>query len=155
MQNEIFKDQLAIFLLKKWQKDQYGIILGKKRLVLSHGGNCVHLSYSNNIEKMVVGHPEQLQDNHEKADTLIAFHAVNVTGNIVVKPSDNDALVILLGMLGKHMECQRDVLYGHIIMDCGIGNNRRYIDINKIATSLESTQKGLTTAIPGLHALTG
>ena len=100
LQNGIFKPQLAIFLLKEWQKDQYGIILGKKRLVVSHGGNCVHLSYSNNNEKMVVGHPEQLQGNHEEADTLIAFHAVNATGNVVVRTSDTDALVILLGMIG-------------------------------------------------------
>ena len=53
----------------------------------------MHLSYSNNNEKMVVGHPEQLQGNYEEADTLLAFHAVNDTGNVVVRTSDTDALL--------------------------------------------------------------
>ena len=37
--------------------------------------------------------------NHEEADTKIAFHACNITepNNIVVRSSDTDVLIILLG----------------------------------------------------------
>ena len=40
-------------------------------------------------------------------------------------------------------------------MDCGSGNNQRHIDVSSIATTLESTQKGLAAAMPGIHAFTG
>ena len=42
-----------------------------------------------------------------------------------------------------------------IIMDCGSGNTRRYIDISSIATELEAKQPGFAAAQPGLHAFTG
>ena len=37
LQNGIFKDQLAMFLLNEWQKDHYGVILANKSLIVSHG----------------------------------------------------------------------------------------------------------------------
>ena len=39
LQNGVFKDQLAKYLLLEWQKEQYGPILGSKTLVVSHGGH--------------------------------------------------------------------------------------------------------------------
>ncbi|KAJ8031889.1 hypothetical protein HOLleu_25241 [Holothuria leucospilota] len=156
LQNGIFKDQLAIFLLKEWQENQYGSILGKKTLIVSHGGNCARLSFSELEVKMKVENPAHLQSSHEEADTLLAFHAASALGNVVVRASDTDVMVILLGMLGRHMEeSHTETAYRRIIMDCGSGNNRRHIDVSKIATALESTQKGLAAAIPGLHAFTG
>lgn len=153
--NGTFKDQLAQFLLREWQQDKYGAIIANKTLVVSHGGNCVRLTFDEDSRKMNVEHPPELQGEHEEADTLLAFHAASgLTGNIIVRASDTDVLVILLGMLGRNLVTPSP-LDLRIIMDCGSGNDRRHIDISGIALALESKQKGLTAALPGLHSFTG
>ena len=71
---------------------------------------------------------------------------------MLIRASDTDAHVTVAGML------RRDVLYGipleSIIMDCGSGTNRRFINLTDIPTALESKQVGLAVALPGLHAWT-
>jgi hypothetical protein len=104
---------------------------------------------------MNVERPANLQGSHEEADTLLAFHASNATGNLVVRASDTDVLVILLGMIGKHLNENRDTSYGRIIMDCGKGNKRHDIDMTHIPSAVEAKQAGLAAAMPGLHAFTG
>ena len=151
LKNGLFKDQLAIFLLNEWVKDHYGPIIGRKRLVVSHGGRCVTYTFNATENIMKVEHPPHLQGIHEEADTLIAFHVNHVKGHILVRASDTDVLVILLGMLGRQMGDNPN----KIIMDCGSGNTRRYIDISSIATELEAKQPGLAAAQPGLRAFTG
>ena len=151
LKNGLFKDQLAIFLLNEWVKDHYGLIIGRKRLVVSHGGRCVTYTFNATENIMKVEHPPHLQGIHEEADTLITFHVNHVKGHILVRASDTDVLVNLLGMLGKQMGDNPN----KIIMDCGSGNTRRYIDISSIATELEAKQPGLAAAQPGLHAFTG
>lgn len=155
LQNGIFKDQLAQFMLKEWRNDHYGAILQNKTLVVSHGGNCVRMKFSELDAKMLVDQPLQFQGHHEEADTLIAYHASQLRGNLMIRASDTDVMVILLGMLGRHMTTQTVSPCSRIIMDCGSGNKRRYIDVSDIATSLEAKQKGLAAAMPGLHAFTG
>ena len=151
LKNCLFNDQLAIFLLNEWVKDHYGPIIGRKRLVVSHGGRCITYTFNATENIMKVEHPPHLQGIHEEADTLIAFHVNHVKGHILVRASDTDVLVILLGMLGRQMGDNPN----KIIMDCGSGNTRRYIDISSIATELEAKQPGLAAAQPGLHAFTG
>jgi len=153
LQNGIFKDQLAKFLLGEWQKDHYGAILGQRTLIASHGGNCVRLKYNQMDEMMTVESPVFLQGNHEEADTLLAFHAANVSGSVLVRASDTDVIVILLSMIGRHI--QNGQTPGVVIMDCGTGNSRRYIDVTAIANALETKQRRLSTALAGLHAFTG
>lgn len=155
LQNGIFKDQLAIFLLDEWQKNHYGPVLGSKALVVSHGGNCVRITYNEQGSMMNVERPANLQGSHEEADTLLAFHASTATGNLVIRASDTDVLIILLGMIGKHLNENKDTSYDRIIMDCGNGNKRRHIDVTSIAFALEAKQTGLAAAMPGLHAFTG
>jgi len=155
LQNGLFKEQLAVFLLKEWQEDHYGPILGKKTLVLSHGGNCVSLKFDEQESKMNIEQPAHLQGNHEEADTLIAFHLSSANGNVMIRASDTDVLVIVIGMVGRQLTSQRATSYNQIIMDCGSGNTRRHIDLSSITTVLESKQKGLAAALPGLHAFTG
>ena len=87
--------------------------------------------------------------------TLLTFHASSVAGNAVIIASDTDVLVILIGIIGRHMTGQRRTAYSCIIMDCGSGNSRRHIDVSSIANALGEQQKGLAAAIPGLHAFTG
>ena len=104
---------------------------------------------------MHVGHPAHPQVSHEEADTLLAFHASSVAGNAVIRASNTEVLVILLGMIGRHLTSQRPTAYSCIIMDCGSGNSRRHIDVSSISNSLEAKPKGLAAAMPGLHAFTG
>lgn len=146
---------MAKYFLKEWQEDQYGPILGNKSLIVSYGGDCVRLGFNERDFKMTVEHPAYLQGSHEEADTLLSFHVANSIGNVMVRASDTDVLVILLGMIGRHMGSQGATTYNRLIMDCGSGNNRRHIDVSSIATNLESSQTGLAAAMPGLHAMTG
>ena len=145
LQNGIFKDQLAIFLLKEWQENQYGPILDKNKLIVSHGGNCICFAFNEVDFKMTVGHPAHIQGSHEEADTLLAFHAANATGNVVIRTSGTDVIIILLGMLGRHQRSHRETSCSLNIMECGSGNNHRHINVTSIATALESTQKELAT----------
>ena len=125
-------------------------------MFVSHGGKCVRLSFNEVDGKMSVQYPDHLQGNHEEADTLLAFHASSVSsGNLVVRASDTDVLVILIGMMGRHLTSSRHSSYHRIIMDCGVGNSCRHIDVSAIVLALETKQKGLAAAMLGLHAFTG
>ena len=73
----------------------------------------------------------------------------------MIRASDTDVLVILLGMIGRHLTSQRLTAYSRINMDSGSGNSRRHIDVSSIANALESKQKGLAAAMKVLHAFTG
>ena len=115
---------------------------------VSHGGVCMEMK-NNEDDVLQIEEPNHLQCRHEEADTLIAFHANNIsTGNILVRSTDTDVFIILLGLSGRSEGI-------NIIMDYGSGNHRRYIDVTKLADILEKKQTGITEALIGLHALTG
>ncbi|KAG1676316.1 hypothetical protein GQR58_014353 [Nymphon striatum] len=93
------------------------------------------------------------QGDHEEADSLIAFHVANITaGSIIVRAADTDVL-ILIGTLGQQRPEVRSM--ANIIMDCGMGNSRRYINVTNIVGVLEDCKPGLPRALPGYHAFTG
>ena len=121
---------------------------------MSYGGNCLQLTFNELDWKMHVRYPANLQGSHEEADTLLAFHASSLDGHAVIRASDTDILVILLGMIGRHLTSQRPTAYSCIIMDCGSVNSRRHIDVSSIANALEAKQKGLAAAMLGPHACT-
>ncbi len=151
--NGVFKNELGKFLLKEWGKDHYWNIFGGKTLYASYGGECFQY-VPDDDHHVVVSIPAQLQGDHEEADTLIAFHVANITaGNVMVRASDTDVLVILIGTLGQQRREVRSM--GTVIMDCGTKNNRRYINITNITDNLEEVQHGLARALPGYHAFTG
>ena len=153
LQNGMFKEELAKFLIIEWQKDHYGAIVGRRTIVLSHGGNCIRLKNHQPENKISVDRPEVLQGDHEEADTLIGFHASHTNGTLLIRASDTDVLIIILGMLGRN---KRDgIPMKTIIMDCCSGNQRRYLNVTAIAATLEEKQAGLAAALPGLHAFTG
>ena len=77
------------------------------------------------------------------------------SANAVIRASDTDVLVILLGMIERHLTSQGSTAYSCIIMDCGSVNRRRHIDFISLANALEAKQKGLAAAMPDLHAFTG
>ena len=120
--------------------DQY---LATKRTT-SHMVEKCRMMQNNNEHDRVITEPVNLQSRHEEADTLVAFHA---EGNILIRPTDTDVLVILLGLAGRSRET-------NIILDYGSGNHRQYIVVSKIAAILNEKQAGMTEALLGMHALT-
>jgi hypothetical protein len=55
-----------------------------------------------------VSSPSHLQGDHEEADTLIAFHMANLCEeDVVVRASDTDVLVILIGAIGRQIQGDR------------------------------------------------
>ena len=72
-----------------------------------------------------------------------------------MRASDTDVLVILVGMIGRDSAEGIPVNYSRVIMDCGTGNHRRYIDVSSIQTKLEVKSPGSSTALIGLHVFTG
>ena len=127
--------------MEEWKKPLYGPILGSKIVYISHGGTCMEMR--NKEEVLEIEGP---QCQHEEADTLLAFHANNISnGNILVISSDTDVLIILLGLSGRSEGMTT-------ILDYGSGNHRRYI---AVAAILEEKKPGITGALIGFHALTG
>ena len=65
--------------------------------VHSHGGTC--------MKGLETEKPYHLQCQHEEADTLLAFHANSISsGTILVRSTDTDVLIILLGLAGRSEE---------------------------------------------------
>lgn len=148
-----FKNELGKFLLREWKKDHYWSLLNGKTLYASHGGVCYKYTPNEN-QHILVSSPAHLQANHEEADTLIAFHLENITSNaVLIRASDTDVLVILIGILGRKTLEKRN--RSTVIMDCGRDNSRRYINVNNIVNVLEERKPGLSRALPGYHAFTG
>ena len=88
LRNSSFKDELCKFLKNEWQKPEYRSILGSKTLLVSYGGSCVEINSDSTF-------PPHLQGCHAEADTLIAFHSAMSEGNLVVRATDTDIMVIL------------------------------------------------------------
>ena len=102
--------------MQEWKKPQYGSILGRKTLHVSHGGMCMRMK-NNDDDLLQVEEPNHLQCRHEEADTLIAFHAnSSSSSNILERSTDTDVLIILLGLSRRSEGI-------NIIMDYGSGNN--------------------------------
>ena len=99
---------------------------------------------SNGMGLLVVSFPSQYQSQHEEA--LIAYHAARaMSGDITVRSSDTDVLVILLPIAARHPH--------RILLDYGSGNNLRFINVSEIAHVLEDKEAGTTKAVVGFHAL--
>jgi len=82
--------------------------------------------------------PPYLQGHHEEANTLIALRVKNVTGNVIVRASDTDVLVI--AALGK-LRSDRDTL--HVFS---------WIVESEIAEG-SKVKPGLPSALSAYHAL--
>ncbi len=63
----------------------------------------VHAMKMKNKEELLeTEKPNHLQCQHEEADTLLAFHTNSISsGTILVRSTDTDVLIILLGLAGR------------------------------------------------------
>ena len=133
--------------MEEFKKPTHGPILGRKTVYVSHGGTCMKMK--NEDELLQIEEPNHLQCRHEEADTLLAFHANNISkGNILVMSTDTDVIIILLGLSGRSEGI-------NIILDYVSGNYQKYIDVSKLAVILEEKQPRITEAQIGFHALMG
>ena len=98
-------------------------------------GECYKFVPNNEQQIVAVCKPNILQGNYEEADTLIAFHVARVTYNVVIRASETAVLILLIGYLGDQL--QKEHSLRNIIIDCGIGKHRKYIDVNSTVNGLE------------------
>ena len=153
LKNGTFKNELAMFFLVEWRKLNHWEAFRGEMLFVSYGGEC--FQYDPDAQQNIsVPSPSHLQGDHEEADTLIAFHTANLSEeDVVVRASDTDVLVILIGGIRRQIKGERSL--PNIIVDCGMGNNRRYINVTNNTDVLEERVPGLASALPGFHAFTG
>ena len=92
------------------------IYLVKRRCLILNGGECSQY-VPDEHHHITVTSP--VYDNVD-ADTLIALHIANITaGNVMVRASDIDVLVIQIAVLRQQRREVRTM--ANIIVDCGMG----------------------------------
>ena len=96
---------------------------------------------------LVVEKPLEFQGEHEEADSLLAFHAFQTGGNILVGATDSDVLVILFGLFKKLPPLSM------ICMNIGAGNKKQLIRVSDVATRMEEQQSRLSKALIGFPSL--
>ena len=122
-------------------------IVGNKVLYIFHGGNCIKLENVNgNLKKSSL---DRLQVRHEEAETLIGLHAYYCTGRIVIRSSDTDAIIILLGIMNQMPAAPEIIIYYRT------SASRRFINVTEIALKLKEIHSYLPGALPTFHALKG
>ena len=147
LKNGLFKEAFALFLMEERKNPQYGPILGNKAVYISHSGTCMKME--NKEAVLEIEEPSHLQCQHEEADTFLAFYTSSISsGTILVRSTDTDVFIILLGLSGRSEGID-------VILDYGSGNHRRYIGVSELAAILGEKQRGITEALMGFHALTG
>jgi len=144
LRNDRFKEALVRFLISHWQSNDVAAFIGNKTISLNFI-NCYSFSVVNgNVVKT-----EKLDffcSSHEEADTKIIYHAskINSGSTVVVKCSDTDIVIIMLGNLHK--------IKAKIYIECGVSRSRHIINVNALH---ELLGLDLCKALPGFHAFTG
>ena len=99
VKNSSFKQEICNFVYREWQKPHYQSILDGKTLYVAIENSCVCIEGTASLSQSVT-YPTNLQGKHAEADTLIAFHAAESKGDIMIWASDTDILVVLISMIG-------------------------------------------------------
>ena len=82
MKNSSFKKALGKFLWTEWQQPKYADVIRAKTLYVSYGGKCVRIWVRKNTLKTEM--PITHHGTHAEADTLIALHASQAEGDLIV-----------------------------------------------------------------------
>ena len=157
LKNVKFKNEFAKFLQKEWQENHNASVIGCKTIYISCGGICVTVSTYQTGCEINSYFPQELKNNHEEADTLIGYHVAQLLSergcSVLVRASDTDVLVILIGLLGI-IKKRGNSVNNQVIMDCGSGNHRRLINVTNIVEGMENIPN-LAISMLGFHAFTG
>lgn len=147
LRNKKFKEALISFLGKHWENSDMAFLIGDKKIYLTVGINCY--SYIAVENKVIKTEESQLQCTHEEADTRIIFHISKCPDNskILVKSSDTDVLVILLGHIFELRQFEIWLM----------SSTNREVDDNCVnCTKLGNILgENMCKALPGFHAYTG
>ena len=149
LKSSSFKRGLPEFMMDDWAGEQYRHILEGRIVFLGVNGKCAKYSVVNGgVQKELI---QDLFCNHPEADTRLCFHLTVADldcqdGDIVVRASDTDILVILLHHVHR-FTCT-------IWMEVGTSgkDNRRYVNVTNVAAQIGPD---VCAALPGLHAFTG
>lgn len=146
LKNIKFKEAIVKFLIDHWADQEMATIIGIKLIYIIHD-LCYEYSVTDNKVTRIINNELSCPD-HEEADTKIAFVACqqNEDSTITVRTSDTDIVVIMLANM-EHLQARVEVL-----MDLGVGNARRCIDVSALYKKLGSK---ISKALPALHAFTG
>lgn len=148
LERESFKQQLPVFLTKDWSNSHYSPLLNEREVYLGVMGECTR--YFVQDGEVCAESVPSLRCNHAEADTRVILHMIeadrSTAGDIVVRASDTDILVLLL----HHVHRVSSTVW----MEVGTRGqgNLRYINVTKIANSIGPA---MCAALPGLHAFTG
>lgn len=148
LRNDNFKQSLVKFCCEFWKNDICKEIIGNKIIYVNSDDICFKFScIDEQIQREVI---DDLSSSHEEADTRIIFHMskVEAYSNVVIRASDTDIIVIILGNMHKLPTTL------NIWMEIGTAskNTCRFVDIRAISNSLGPD---LCKALPAFHSLTG
>lgn len=146
LKNIIFKQELVTFFIKDWQQNSYILWLSNKTIFINYVG-CYKFEVIN--EKVCRSQAENFScPDHIEADTKIInnIFQIDVEANVVIRYSDTDILVVLLGNMCFLKENLK------VWIKAGTGNNQTNIDVNKL---YEHHGEKICNALPAFHALTG
>lgn len=104
LKNKRFKEELVKFLSEHWEADLMSLILKDKKVFITVEDKCFSFIANDKHDKKVLKtEEEQLSCLHEEADTRMIFHLSKCRSpcNVMVKASDTDVLVIILGNMHK------------------------------------------------------
>lgn len=147
LRNYKFKEALVNFFIAHWATDEMASFIGNKIINLNfkqcHSFRMVNQAVETSIDETLSC------ENHEEADTKIVHHicTINYDANIVIRCSDTDILVIMLGNMDHLVN---DTL--RIWMEIGVGNNQRHLDVTEVYKKLGPS---VCRSLPGFHATTG
>lgn len=144
LRNDKFKEALVLFLISHWQSNDVAAFIGNKIIILNYIHCYTYSVVDGNVVK--TENPDFFCPSHEEADTKIVYHAskINSDSTVVVKCSDTDIVVIMLGNFHK--------ISAKIYIECGVSRSRHVIDVKALHTLLGLD---LCKALPGFHAFTG
>ena len=129
LSNSENKTSLIIFLIEQWKLAQNQAKLQGKALYVTCGETCYKLT------KDVWEEIEPLSSTQEEADTRLLLHARHASddgyNSIIINAEDTDVMILCLGF-SMQISCP-------LYQKCGTENRTRYIDIGKLANSLEMT----------------
>lgn len=145
LKNDRFKEALVTFLISHWQSNEVVPFIRNKTVVLNYL-RCYEYNVNENGNVVREEKHEFFCPSHEEADSKIIYHAskMNPDTNVVVKCSDTDITIIMLGNIHK--------ISANIYIECGTAKKRHIINVRVLQEKLGSN---LCRALPGFHAMTG
>ena len=138
------KEALMQFLFECWSKCN-PVVLRSIPVYVTHGNERHRIAPSEN--GAVVEEIQELQCDHEEADTRMFLHALHASRNhenIVIKSLDTDVFVTALYL--------KWFLASSLFLETGARDAYRILSIDAIAIAIG---RDVCMALPGLHALTG